>query len=55
MERIYCDSCSDELLYRGEEFVNQRKPIYNYECEYCKSKIVSDTRYPRVVEKEIDD
>ena len=54
MERLYCDVCEDELVLKEEVYSN-KKINYVYLCENCLAGRSSHIKYPRVVEKEIED
>ncbi len=54
MERIYCDKCDDELVLKSTDFNTSKGVIYKYICDTCENRTTSDTKYPRVIEKEID-
>ncbi len=55
MERVYCDECEDELDLRGTEFCTTDGVTYKYTCPGCREQTKSKIKYPRIVEKEIED
>ncbi len=55
MERIYCDDCEDELDLRGSEFCTNDGVTFKYTCHTCRNKTTSKIKYPRIIEKEIED
>ncbi len=52
-ERLYCDICEDEVKLTKEEF-DGKKIVCYYWCENCSLEAISDTVYPRTIEKEVD-
>ena len=55
MERAYCDECDDQLVLRGTEFCQNKGVTYKYTCPSCRNKTTNKIKYPRVIEKEIEE
>ncbi len=55
MERTYCDKCEDELSLRGTEFCTTEGVTYKYTCNTCREQTTNSIKYPRIIEKEIEE
>ncbi len=56
MERLYCDKCEDEMVITEETFNGKKKTVnYKYECKECNTSEVHSIKYPRIVEKEVEE
>ncbi len=55
MERLYCDVCEDEVELKKEEFGSNHEVKFTYWCSNCNHAVISNIKYPRVIEKEVEE